>query len=206
MKPQSERLATRLAPEVSAMNSVIGPYVHEVRAICSGGYSLSGKVRRIEAAATRHLAKPLPLSERARFMPEQGYGRNLMYRDDDHGFVVIAFSWPPNTVGKAHDHQTWGVVAVSEGSLRICNFDRDDNGRDPERAELVEIGRIDGTSGAVGHVLPPHEDIHSISNLSDAPALSIHTYGRDIKRCRIFDEASGKIDWVDLAYHHEFVT
>jgi predicted metal-dependent enzyme (double-stranded beta helix superfamily) len=189
-----------------AMDPRLARYIDEVRAICSGGYSLSGKVRRIEAAAREHIAKPLALGERARYVPECGYGRNLMYRDPEHGFVVIAFAWPANTIGKAHDHQTWGVVAVSEGELRICNFDRDDNGRDAQHAQLVETCRIDGVPGAVGHVLPPHEDIHSISNLSGAPALSIHTYGRDIRRCRIFDQGTGKIDWVDLAYHHEFVT
>lgn len=206
MNSETQRIDTKMPALERTFDPGLHRYIEEVRTICSGGFSMSGKIRRIEAAARELIAKPLSLGERARYIPETGYGRNLMYRDPDHGFVVIAFAWPANTIGKAHDHQTWGVVAVSEGELRICTFDRDDNGADVERANLVEISRLDGKSGAVGHVIPPHEDIHSISNLSAAPALSIHTYGRDIKRCRIFDTASGKIDWVDLAYHHEHVS
>ncbi len=211
MSTERERVRIReQASERRAMNTTLDPaidtYISEVQAICSGGYSLPSKVRRIQEAARRHIAKPLDLSEELRYIPPTGYGRNLIHRDPEHGFVLIAMVWPPNTIGSPHDHQTWGVVAVSEGSIRICNFERDDDGSNTEQGNLVEKIRIDGKPGDVGYVLPPHEDIHSISNHSSAPAVSLHTYGRDIKRCRVFDKVTGKIQWVDLAYHQEGVS
>jgi predicted metal-dependent enzyme (double-stranded beta helix superfamily) len=183
------------------MEPAISEYVAAVRSICSGNYTLPAKVRRIEEAAARTIARPLDLTPEMRFVPEGGYGRNLMYRDPDHGFVIIAMVWPAFTMGCPHDHMTWGVVAVSEGSIRVQNFQREDAGGDDAAASLVETSRLEGRPGDVGRVLPPHDDIHAISNPSAEPALSIHTYGRDIKRCRLFDPATGRVEWIDLSYH-----
>ena len=200
MELQKQMTATRI-------DSCLSEYIDTVRGICSGGFSLPAKVRHISDAARRLIAKPLTLNADLRYIPPHAYGRNLVYRDPDHGFVVIAMVWPPNTIGSPHDHMTWGVVAVSEGSIRICNFQREDDGTNKEFAKLHEIVRIDGKPGDVGHVLPPHEDIHSISNLSPTePALSIHTYGRDIKRCRVFNAQTGKIDFADLDYHKSMLS
>ena len=187
------------------MDAAIAEYVSAVREVCAGGLSLCTKVRRIEALAKELIAKPLALDRELRYVPPSGYGRNLIHRDEEHGFVVIAMVWPPHTIGSPHDHSTWGVVAVSEGSVRISNYEREDDGRDPASAKLREVFRLDGRPGDVGHVLPPHEDIHAISNVSAEPAVSIHTYGRDIKRCRVFDCESGKVDQVDLAYHKSVI-
>ncbi len=187
------------------MHPTISRYVERVRSICEEPLSDAGRLRRIRAAAADLVKEPLPLDEDLRRIPEgEGYGRNLIYRDPDHGFVVIAMVWPPNTGGDPHDHQTWGVVAVAEGTVRIENFVRLDDGHAPEHADLEEACTIEGTPGAVGYVLPPHEDIHAISNPSpDAMAISIHTYGRDIVDCNLFRRDSGAVEPIHLGYHNE---
>lgn len=182
------------------MEATLARYVDAVRDICSSGYSLPAKVERIQSAARRYCSQ-LPLTDEQKHMPDGGYGRNLLYRDPDHGFVVISMVWPPGAGGTPHDHQTWGVVAVAEGTVRIENFQREDDGSSATVANLKRTSCLDATPGQVGHVLPPYEDIHAISNPSQARAISIHTYGRDIRRCRLFDRDSGAVEFVDLGYH-----
>lgn len=186
------------------MNPALANYVETVRGICSERISDSAKVRRIREAAGELVAKPLQLTDDLLHVPKgEGYGRNLIYRDPEHDFVVIAMVWPPKTGGQPHDHGTWGVVAVAEGTVRIENFHRDDDGSDPSRAALVPACTVEGTPGATGYVLPPHEDVHAISNPSqDRMAISIHTYGRDIRDCYMFDR-EGNATPVHLSYHNE---
>jgi predicted metal-dependent enzyme (double-stranded beta helix superfamily) len=191
------------------MDSVLRRYVSRIREICSEPLSLPARVERIRAAAGEMVAAGVELTPEQRYFPAECYGRNLLWRDPDHGFVVIAMVWPPGTIGAPHDHMTWGVVAVLEGKLSIVNYRRDDDGSTPGKARLTEQRRFDGSPGAIGYVLPPHEDIHEISNPGSELAISIHTYGpihtygRDIRRCRCFDRASGDVKFVDLAYHFE---
>lgn len=186
------------------MDAALTRYIKSVRAICDEGWSMSAKVRRIREAAARLVEKPLKLSKEHRFVPKEGYGRNLIYRDPKHGFVVIAMVWPPGSGGCPHDHKTWGVVAVAEGPVRIVNYEREDDGKDRVRARLRESARIEGKPGAVGYVLPPHEDIHAISNPSGAElSISIHTYGRDIRRCKMYQLDGGDVANATLSYHNE---
>jgi len=86
--------------------------------------------------------------------------------------------WPPGFQGDAHDHGTWGTVGVLEGTVRIVNYGREDDGSDPDRIELIELSRIEAGPGAIATVLPPYEDFHSVGNASEgAPAITLHTYG-----------------------------
>lgn len=183
------------------MNPTLSRYVEAVRGICREGLSMPAKVARIQTEAAR-MVDELELTDEERFIPADGYGRNLLYRDPDHGFVVIAMVWPPGRGGCPHDHATWGVVAVTEGTIRIENYMRLDDGRDPGVARLEKTEQIDAGRGGLGRVLPPHEDIHNISNpLDEGISVSIHTYGRDIRRCRVFDAETGAITHVELGYH-----
>lgn len=192
------RTLLELAP---TMHANLKKYVTSVRSILNEPLSPAGRVRRIRTAAKQLIADGLPLSAEERQIPDHGYGRNLLYRDPDHGFVVIAMVWPPGHSGPPHDHGTWGVVAVTEGEIAIDNYVRDDDGSNPEHATLIHASRIAGPAGTVGYVLPPHEDVHRIGNASASEtSVSIHTYGMDIKRCNVFDLETGHAEQEDLSY------
>ena len=49
-------------------------------------------------------------------------------------------------------------------------------------------------------VLPPDEEIHHIRNPTDRTALSLHVYGRDIRRCNIYHLESGRVEALELGY------
>lgn len=176
-------------------------YFQDVRSVAAQPLSNSAKLRRVRELATQLAARPIVIGPEFRHVPERGYGRNLLYRDPEHGFVVIAMIWPPNTGGLPHDHGTWGVVAVAEGEVDVTNFEREDDGRDDTHAILRSLGTLRARPGAVATVLPPHEDFHSVRNPSNEHgAVTIHTYGCEPKDFHRVDLATGSMSIGSLAY------
>lgn len=181
-------------------------FVERVRTIVRGASTNAAIVERLKSVATEQLSAPLPVRDEFRRLPAQGHGRNLVYRDQELGFVVVAMVWPPGARGLPHNHGTWGVVGVVEGEVDITNYERRDDGRDASRAELVEVSSLRAGPGAVAHVLPPHEDFHSVGNASEEdPALTLHAYGRDIESCLTVAPETGWVEVVRPLYTNETV-
>jgi len=170
------------------MDERLAKYIESIRTICSKPLSPRTQLDQIRQAAVVLAAEPVKLDESLRFAPEGGYGRNLILKDPAYGFCVVAMIWPPNSGGLPHDHGTWGVSAVTEGNIRITDFEREDDGSDPDHAVITPKCTIDAGPGAVATVLPPHNDCHQVSNVSKTElAVSIHTYGKSITACNVFD-------------------
>jgi len=188
------RSLDRLDPRIAA-------YVECVRGIVREPLSDVVRLRRVREAALEMAARPVSLAPEDRRVRADAYGRNLLYRDAQTGFVVIAMVWPPRMGSAPHDHGTWGVVAVVEGAVEVTNFEREDDGSQPGFAVLRPVCTLHAERGAVATVLPPHEDFHGVYNASDSlTAISIHTYGRepvDFHRVKI---ATGEITLGRLEY------
>jgi hypothetical protein len=83
----------------------------------------------------------------------------------------------------------------------VTDYEREDDGADPKRAVLHELRTTAAVPGAVATVLPPHADFHRVWNPSqDEQAMSIHTYGRDIRRFHTVDLATGELQVVEAQY------
>lgn len=176
-------------------------YVQRVRSIAREPLSEAAKLRRVRVAAAELVAGPLQIGPEFRRVPERGYGRNLLHRDAETGFVVIAMIWPPGAGGTPHDHGTWGVVAVAEGEVEVTNFEREDDGSDERHATLRSLGTIHAQPGAVAWVLPPHEDFHAVRNPSArGTAVTIHTYGHEPRRFHAVELATRAVELRDLSY------
>ena len=131
-----------------------------------------------------------------------GSTRNLIHKHPKERYVVLAIRWSPGYVTPVHDHGAWGASGVYRNSIRVTNYVRTDDGRDPAVARLSEHSSLTAGIGTVTYVLPPNEEIHRIENPSEEPSVSIHVYGRDIKSCHVFDLATGKVGTLDLTYHN----
>lgn len=176
-------------------------YIQSVRDIIKAAASDAEIVEGVQAAARALVSEPLDLHPDHLRIPEEGYGRNLIYRDDEFGFVVIAMVWPPGIKGAPHDHGTWGVVAVAEGSVLLENYERVDDGQDPENINLRARDCIAGAVGDVGYVLPPEVDFHTVGNrCEESRSLTLHTYGIDIKECNFVCPETGKLKRTSLSY------
>ncbi|MFQ5915846.1 MAG: cysteine dioxygenase [Nitrospinota bacterium] len=116
------------------------------------------------------------------------YARNLVYRHPDLGFVVVAMVWQPGQGTPVHDHGgIWCVEGVMKGSVRITQYDPVGDTRSENGVQLRESGLFVSHIGDTGRLIPPFE-FHKIENVSDRTAITIHVYGKDLVRCRVFED------------------
>ena len=113
--------------------------------------------------------------------------------------------WPPNGGTPVHDHTgSWAVEVVLCGSLHTKRFQRPDDDSRPGYAKLRQTAELDIPTKAIAHVIPPDEDIHQFTNITDKPVLSFDIYGGDITlqtRNRFAPEENAVVKYVDPLKH-----
>ena len=120
------------------------------------------------------------------------YTRNLIHRDSD--FEIMVICWPPNTTAPIHGHEGEKCWArVQDGNLQICNYEEISS--DPLKLNMLQElscspGFLDGPA-----------DIHSVENITDEFATSLHVYAKPYDACDIYDMEKGTIDRTKLSYH-----
>lgn len=180
-------------------------HIERVREACGARISLAARAARVHDSACELVSEPVEIPDECREPPDEGYGRHLLYRCPERGFVVLALVWPEGTGTPPHDHGGWGVVAVAEGRIEVVEYMRVDDGTCEGYAKLEETGRQLFEPGEAAVSYPPHEDVHLIANAAPRTSLTIHTYACDIKSCRIFDLDDDRSAIKHLQYHTRFV-
>jgi predicted metal-dependent enzyme (double-stranded beta helix superfamily) len=146
------------------------------------------------------LRKGLDLREEFRVVVPGQYSRNLVYRDPRGLFVVLALLWKPRTASAVHDHASWGVMGTFESTIEVTNYDRVDDGRTAGFAELKVREVVPSPRGNVEVVDPPKVDIHRMANPTDVQTVTLHTYGREVDACNVYDPESGRLGTLSLRY------
>ena len=108
----------------------------------------------------------------------QGIGITVLHEEPDHTLLVETIVWAPGKGVLPHDHQTWGVVLGLDGIERNIIWQREDDGATPGHAKLTAHHETDVGKGQTIVFMP--NDIHSVKNLTDAPTLSLHIYGKSL--------------------------
>ena len=165
---------------MSADGYSIANLVADLRRVCrefTDERDIIGAVRPLAHRAA--LAKSDWLEERMyNADPTHGFGVYLLHEEPDHALAVLAVSWLPRRGAPPHDHGTWGVVAAVEGSEKNEFFERIDDRSRRGHAELRKCGET--VCAPCDVVAMPRDVIHSVSNVTDAVAISLHIYGRHI--------------------------
>lgn len=125
-----------------------------------------------------HLLGPEVLTEAELRGDPHAYTQHVLYVDPDGAFSVVALVWLPGQETPIHDHVSWCVVGVVQGSeCEIVYALRED----ADGVYLVPTGTGVNAVGSVCAFAPPG-DIHLVRNEGPGVALSIHVYGADISR------------------------
>lgn len=112
---------------------------------------------------------------------------NYVYRSDKNKFVVQIFTWWPSSETPVHDHDnTWGLMGIYQNSLRVAEYAF-------ENSNLKEVQHYFATAGQVCYLIPPDEEIHHVSNVTETMSVSIHVYGKDIEEYNIYDLENGEV-------------
>lgn len=132
-----------------------------------------------------------------------GYARNLIRDDPDHGLSLYALVWRPGQWTPVHDHGSWGVVGIVEGVLEERSYLRvSPEGGEDEGIDLVRGGIQLLTRGAVTSFVPNPDHIHVTGVPAErAQAVSLHLYGRTMKDFNIYDVAARSRRRVQVAHN-----
>lgn len=105
-----------------------------------------------------------------------------LLRSQEPEYVLFSMVLPAGESTKVHNHLTWGLIGLWQGRQFEVQYRRVDDGARPEFAEIAETERRTLERGDLTRLLPPVDDIHIITTLSDTPSISIHLLGNDLGR------------------------
>jgi 3-mercaptopropionate dioxygenase len=128
----------------------------------------------VAATVRRHLPGPDLLTRRQLAGDPDGYQTHLVHAEPDGSFSVAVMVWLPGQVTPIHDHVTWCVTAVLQGTEYEEIFALREGG-------LRVVARNENPVGTVSGFAPPG-DIHQVRNRGTGIAVSLHVYGTDITR------------------------
>ena len=142
------------------------------------------------------LAHPEAICAEHRVSSEDCYRQHVVYVHPEGRYSLVALVWRPGQATPIHDHRCWCVVGVVEGQEEERRYRLVEH--DSEHL-LVVTGTEQHGPGSIASLVPPDENIHLVSNSSDALTLSLHVYGDDIARCgssinHVFDPALVRTD------------
>jgi predicted metal-dependent enzyme (double-stranded beta helix superfamily) len=131
---------------------------------------------RVGAQLRRHLPGPGILTPAQLQGDPAGYQTHLVHAEPDGSFSIAAMVWRPGQVTAVHDHVSWCVTGVLQGTEDEEIFALDAAGRG-----LTGVARRQNPAGTVAGFAPPG-DIHRVRNAGDGIAVSMHIYGADLSR------------------------
>src|SRR3954467_7156742 len=108
-----------------------------------------------------------------------GIGQYALYRAEDGSLCLFSLVVPVGAETPVHDHLAWGLVGIYRGRQDETVYRRLDDGSDPARAQLEIAKRQQLGRGEFYALLPPADDIHYVSTISDTASVSIHLLAND---------------------------
>jgi predicted metal-dependent enzyme (double-stranded beta helix superfamily) len=124
-------------------------------------------------------------------VPVEGrYARRLLHRDPAGRYTVLVMVWDKGQGTPLHDHaHMWCVECVYRGEIKVTSYDVQG---DPD-ADVVGFTKeleVTAAPGDAGALIPPFE-YHTIENVRETPAVTIHVYGGEMKWCHAFIPVDG---------------
>lgn len=147
---------------------------------------IAEQVSNVAEVLTRALSEPswLPACCLAKDL-DVDYARHRVFRDPDGRFVVVAMVWAPGQATPVHDHGgVWCVEGVYQGCIGVTRYDMQSFRR--KIAWFKPHERLDQDLGCTGSLIPPVE-YHTIANITEETAITVHVYGSELTECRVFE-------------------
>ena len=128
------------------------------------------------------------------------YARNPVYVCPTGTLSLFTMVWQPGQWTPVHDHGTWGVVGVLEGTLEERNFIRvDSRERDDSNINLQRGGNVLLTKSSITTFVPNPDHIHRTGvSRHRSQAVSLHLYGRDMNNYHVYDLELGRRRLIEL--------
>ncbi len=106
----------------------------------------------------------------------------IIYRSPQRTFSLRAYIWEPGVRYPIHDHGSWGIVGAYLNPVRERKYTRLDHGQDANSVRLEVKSDEILPPGQITTVLPIDDGIHQMENPGDRVAVSLHVYGKAIRK------------------------
>ena len=108
-----------------------------------------------------------------------GIGQYALYRAEDGSLCLFSLVIPAGASTPIHDHLAWGLIGVYRGEQAETIYQRMDDGHDKNRADLEVSKELRVREGEFYTLLPPADDIHYVTTVSEGASVSIHLLAND---------------------------
>ncbi|MCY9093299.1 cysteine dioxygenase family protein [Bacillus mojavensis] len=169
-------------PEIESFIKDVDRIVHD------GGTEevLTGKI----AERMRHLLQADNILPSQYRQPNQKYALYPLYIADDESFSIAVAVWDVGQSTPVHDHGTWGVIGVVQGTEHEIQYASPSN----KHEELIACNDRYILQGEVVVCCSTDQDLHKVECASNDPCVGIHVYGGNIGKIErhIYDTHTGK--------------
>ena len=108
-----------------------------------------------------------------------GIGQYALYRAEDGSLCLFSLVIPAGASTPIHDHLAWGLIGVYRGEQAETIYERMDDGHDEAHADLHVSKELHVRQGEFYALLPPADDIHYVTTVSEGASVSIHLLAND---------------------------
>ncbi len=108
-----------------------------------------------------------------------GIGQYALYRSEDGSLCLFSLVIPTGASTPVHDHLAWGLIGVYRGEQAETIYERMDDGVDEAHADLRVSKELHVKRGEFYALLPPTDDIHYVTTVSEGASVSIHLLAND---------------------------
>jgi predicted metal-dependent enzyme (double-stranded beta helix superfamily) len=108
-----------------------------------------------------------------------GIGQYALYRAEDGSLCLFSLVVPAGASTPVHDHLAWGLVGVYRGEQAETIYRRVDDGSREGHAELEVTREHHIRTGELYTLLPPLDDIHFVTTVSQGASVSLHLLAND---------------------------
>jgi hypothetical protein len=109
----------------------------------------------------------------------------ILYRDPARLFSLRLYIFGAGEHTPVHDHTSWGVSGSVFGKLDVVRYLREDDGSNPDQAQLARPEHVVLWPGATEKTLPFDQGIHCTGNPSEGTTLMVSVYGTPLRRLYI---------------------
>lgn len=123
---------------------------------------------------------------------KNSYTRNCLAKTDAYELILLC--WEPGAKTSIHDHggeDCW--VYQLEGTISELRYEEGKDGA------LVKVQKLELNPGKITF-MNDRMGYHSISNLSEERAMTLHVYASPIASCNVYDQEQGIFHSKDLFY------
>lgn len=125
-----------------------------------------------------------------------GSSATILFEGPDGEGALMLLYLPDDAPTPIHNHNTWGVACVAEGTNRYWRWERLDDCTDPSHADIRLVEVFDHTKGQSAEWDDPPQDLHAQQGV-DGAAYEFVFFGRNpqLQPRAYFDPDTGDVTY-----------